>query len=215
MTAQAGSVTSPSSPAIQAERSALRRHALSVRRALPQPYRRYAAEQLAAQFDHYRLIKPKLRIGVYLATPHELDLKQVIARALGRHCTLYVPHIVNDSRRQMRFVQLFSTSRLQRHRLGMPQVSDTPRRHIQAQQLDLVLVPTVAFDAQGHRLGMGAGFYDRHFAYLRHRRWQRPRLIGVAYSVQQVANIPTYAHDISLPCVMTEHGLIDCRQRTP
>ena len=213
MTAQAGSVTS-STLAVQAERLALRRHAFRVRRALPQPYRRSAAEQLAAQFDHYRLLKPKLRIGVYLATPNELDLKSVIARALRRHCTLYVPHIVNFTRRQMCFIPLLTTSRLQRHRLGMPHITGNPRHHIPVQQLDLVLVPTVAFDAQGHRLGMGAGFYDRHFSYLRHRRWQRPRLIGVAYSIQQVAHIPTYVHDINLPHVITEHRLIECQQPT-
>jgi 5-formyltetrahydrofolate cyclo-ligase len=211
MTAQAGSVTSTSSPAIQTERSALRRYALNARRALSTAYRKHAAQQLALQFDRFRLLKPKLRIGLYLATPHEINLNHLITRAQNRHCTLYVPHIVNYSRRQMRFVQLFNTSRLQRHALGMQQISGNPRQHIQVQQLDLVLVPTVAFDAQGHRLGMGAGFYDRHFAYLRYRRWQRPRLIGVAYRTQQVVYIPTYTHDISLPHVMTEHGLMDCQ----
>jgi 5-formyltetrahydrofolate cyclo-ligase len=46
--------------------------------------------------------------------------------------------------------------------------------------LDPVLVPLVGFDPRGHRIGMGAGLYDRHFAFLRHRRtWRRPLLDGV------------------------------------
>lgn len=211
MTAQAGSVTSPSSLAIQAERIQLRRHALSARRAVSATDKKTAARQLSALFDRYRLLKPQLRIGLYLAMPSELDLSHVITRAQRRHCQLYVPHIVNNTRRQMRFVKLLSTARLQRHRLGMPQLNSYNRQHIQTPQLDLVLVPTVAFDTQGHRLGMGAGFYDRHFAYLNHRRWQRPRLIGIAYSAQQATYIPTFAHDISLPRVLTERGMIYCR----
>jgi 5-formyltetrahydrofolate cyclo-ligase len=133
----------------------------------------------------------------------------LIERARARHCQLYVPHIVNARRRQMQFVLLPPDAPLQRHRWGMPQLRQ-PGRVISIRQLDLVLAPTVAFDAGGHRLGMGAGFYDRHLACLHQHRWRRPRLIGVALALQQVAQVPVLAHDVPLPWVMTERGLLRC-----
>jgi 5-formyltetrahydrofolate cyclo-ligase len=74
--------------------------------------------------------------------------------------------------------------------------------------LDLVLVPLVGFDARGNRLGMGGGFYDRHFAFLRNRRaWRRPLLIGIAFDVQRVPRLSDAAHDVPLWGIVTERGI--------
>lgn len=74
--------------------------------------------------------------------------------------------------------------------------------------LDLVLVPLVGFDSRGQRLGMGAGFYDRHFAFLRHRMtWRRPLLVGLAFDVQRVDRLAEAAHDVPLWGVVTERGI--------
>ena len=214
MTAQAGSASSLSDTSLKAERSALRQQLRQQRRSISRQTQQVAARQLAIQFDRCYLLKPQLRIAVYLAMPDELDLHAFIARAMARHCHLYVPHILNKVQRQMRFVPLLRNSRLSRHSWGMQQLQHAPRKVIGLRQLDMVLVPTVGFDIHGNRLGMGAGFYDRHLACLRHSRWQRPRLIGVAYASQQVERIPALPHDITLPRVMTEQGLIHCHQQS-
>jgi 5-formyltetrahydrofolate cyclo-ligase len=74
--------------------------------------------------------------------------------------------------------------------------------------LDLVLVPLVGFDPRGHRLGMGAGLYDRHFAFLRHRRtWRRPLLVGVAFEAQKVERLTEAEYDVQLDGVVTECGV--------
>jgi 5-formyltetrahydrofolate cyclo-ligase len=74
--------------------------------------------------------------------------------------------------------------------------------------LDLVLVPLVGFDPRGHRLGMGAGLYDRHFAFLRHRHaWRRPLLVGVAFDAQKVERLADSEHDVQLHGVVTERGV--------
>ena len=60
-------------------------------------------------------------------------------------------------------------------------------RKIDARELDLVLTPLVAFDDRGVRIGVGRGYYDRCFRFLRHRsHWRRPKLLGVAYELQRV-----------------------------
>jgi 5-formyltetrahydrofolate cyclo-ligase len=62
------------------------------------------------------------------------------------------------------------------------------------------------------RLGMGGGFYDRTFAFRNtHTRWRRPRLVGLAYSFQQLPMIASAAHDVRLDAVVTEKGVVRCR----
>ncbi len=100
-------------------------------------------------------------------------------------------------------------SRRRINRLGIeePQGSRTlsPRR------LDVVFLPLVGFDAHGVRLGAGGGYYDRAFAFRRWRHvWHAPRLIGIAYSFQQVDRITPAAHDVLLDAVVTEKGMLRC-----
>ena len=85
---------------------------------------------------------------------------------------------------------------------------DAGERPIDARWLDLVLMPLVGFDARGNRLGMGAGFYDRQFAFLRHRRaWRRPLLLGVAFEAQRIARLAEAPHDVPLWGVVTERAV--------
>jgi 5-formyltetrahydrofolate cyclo-ligase len=65
----------------------------------------------------------------------------------------------------------------------------------------LLLVPLLAFDRRGHRLGYGGGFYDRTIAAL------RVPTIGIAYAGQEVASLPEEAHDRTLDMILTEQGI--------
>lgn len=71
---------------------------------------------------------------------------------------------------------------------------------------DLMLVPLAAFDARGHRVGYGAGYYDRAIARLR-AAGRSPRLIGIAFDLQEVDRVPDEPHDVALDAVLTESGL--------
>ena len=69
-----------------------------------------------------------------------------------------------------------------------------------------MLVPLAAYDRSGHRIGYGAGHYDRAISNL-HNQGKDPRLIGVAFSTQQVDAVPFQPHDVALSAVLTERGL--------
>ncbi|MBN9147875.1 MULTISPECIES: 5-formyltetrahydrofolate cyclo-ligase [unclassified Nitrobacter] len=70
---------------------------------------------------------------------------------------------------------------------------------------DIVLVPLAAFDRAGHRIGYGAGYYDRTLAQLRD---SRPVIaIGLAFAVQEIPQVPALSHDVRLDYVLTEAGL--------
>ncbi|WP_117191811.1 5-formyltetrahydrofolate cyclo-ligase [Rhizobium terrae] len=70
---------------------------------------------------------------------------------------------------------------------------------------DVMLVPLSAFDAAGHRIGYGGGYYDRAIHRL-HEKGLKPKLIGIAFDCQEVASVPAEPHDIRLDAVLTESG---------
>jgi 5-formyltetrahydrofolate cyclo-ligase len=73
-------------------------------------------------------------------------------------------------------------------------------------QPTLMLVPLAAFDRRGHRIGYGAGYYDRAIAKL-NAGPRPPRLIGIAFDCQEVECVPDEPHDILIPDFLTESGL--------
>ena len=74
---------------------------------------------------------------------------------------------------------------------------------------DIVIVPLLAFDRAGRRLGYGAGYYDMTITGLRARK---PVIaVGIAFAAQEIPCVPTTARDAALDLVLTEHEVIDCR----
>ena len=105
----------------------------------------------------------------------------------------------------MRFAPLKSSRGMRSNSFGIREPRH--RSRIPTRQLDVVLVSLVGFDPNGNRLGMGGGFYDRHFSFLKSRtRYLRPRLIGVAYAMQEVAQIPHDPWDVPMWGIVTERG---------
>jgi 5-formyltetrahydrofolate cyclo-ligase len=74
---------------------------------------------------------------------------------------------------------------------------------------DILLVPLLAFDRRGYRLGYGAGYYDMTIAALRAKK--EIAAVGIAYAAQEVAQVPTTPRDARLDLVLTEREVIDCR----
>ena len=76
-------------------------------------------------------------------------------------------------------------------------------------QLDVVLLPLVAFDRTGHRRGMGGGYYDRRLASRKNRGIRRPLRVGLAFDCQMAAQLPAQAWDVPLHAVVTESGWVN------
>jgi 5-formyltetrahydrofolate cyclo-ligase len=104
------------------------------------------------------------------------------------------------------FRQWSPGSEMRPNRYGIAEPMGT--LEVPLQEIDLVLIPMVAWDARGGRLGMGASFYDRLFEPLADQR--RPYRLGVAYQMQQVERIPLDPWDIRLHGVLTEQGIFTC-----
>lgn len=208
--AHAATLTPPLPPGHSAAeaRKALRKMLRAKRRAATPEVRAKAARQVARTVDRVFRLRPGLRVAIYASFPEELDSAPLIRLARKRGCRIFLPRI--DTRTiSMKFVEATVGAHETVNHLGIVEPKGT--KPIAARWLDLVLLPLVGFDARGMRLGMGGGYYDRTFAYKRrHSAWRRPRLVGVAYSFQQVPSIGREWHDVPLDAVVTELGVIRC-----
>lgn len=206
MTAQAGSASSPSSQLL--DRQQLRRQMRQRRRQLSSIERADAHRQFARILSDSSLLRPGRRVAVYFAYGHEADLKDVIDLARRRRCLLYLPVITHFRHSRMRFVRYHADSVMRVNRYGIAEPDPRHAETIPVRRLDLVLLPLVAVDDCGWRLGSGAGFYDRSLHHLREgRRWRRPKLIGVSYECQRVARLQPDRWDVPLDRLLTERGL--------
>jgi 5-formyltetrahydrofolate cyclo-ligase len=90
------------------------------------------------------------------------------------------------------------------NRYGIPEPAATSAIALPA--LSVIFVPVVGFDATGHRIGMGAGYYDRLLAALGSPTRRQPLVVGLAYESSRVAALAMQAHDVPLDVVVTERG---------
>lgn len=186
-------------------RAAVRRRLKRQRHALTLIDRTRRAARIAAALRHARALKRGQRIALYSPIGGEVPLDEVALWARRRGCELYLPRIVHWTQRRMRFVRWCEGTVLRRHRFGMSE--PVAGAVISMRALDVVLLPALAIDRHGIRLGMGAGFYDRCFAHRRRTQWRRPRLIAVVYDFQRVADLPSHEHDVPVDAVVSESGL--------
>jgi 5-formyltetrahydrofolate cyclo-ligase len=188
------------------ERDEIRRAMRGRRRALTHRDLDQRARVIASHLLRSRLFRSARSIAAYVPVRGEADPSPVVehALALGKH--VYLP--VLSRRGDLCFAPLNTDTPLRRNRFGIPEPAVHSRLLARPRDLDLVLAPLVAFDRSGTRLGMGGGYYDRSFAYLRHRlHWRRPRLIGYAYGFQEVQALERAEWDVPLSGVVTELGL--------
>ena len=123
-----------------------------------------------------------------------------MAAARRQRKKLYVPVVRGMT---MTFAELAADAKLAANVFGILEPKLGAKTDLR--KLDLVLTPLVAFDDHGVRIGVGRGYYDRAFRFLRHRSiWRRPKLLGVAYELQLVAPLVPSNWDVPLFGVVTE-----------
>jgi 5-formyltetrahydrofolate cyclo-ligase len=184
----------------------LRRRYRSARIELPIHTRHQAERQALRHALHAGLLLKGRRWGVYLPFGSEFDVLGLANQLLWMRKQVFVPILPHRPAKPLRFVRLQKEQRLMRNRHNISEPFSW--RRIGARQLDFLLLPLVAYDARGVRLGMGGGYYDATLAYLKTRiHWRKPRLIGVAYTCQQAPELPAEDWDVRLDGVLTESGL--------
>jgi 5-formyltetrahydrofolate cyclo-ligase len=181
----------------------LRQRVRTARRALA-PDERAAADR--AIVGHVRRL-PQFgcaeHVAMFLAFDGEPSLGALVPEATRRGKQIYAPVLTSSG---MHFAELNASAKLGTNFFGI--LEPSLGAAIDARELDLVLTPLVAFDERGTRVGVGRGYYDRCFRFLRGRQhWCRPKLLGVAYELQRVPHLTDRDWDVPLWGVVTEAGV--------
>ncbi len=185
----------------------LRRHYRQLRQSLDAETQQEHAVALQQRLERLlRFARPK-QIAAYLACKGEISLDPWLQNP-GRHRP-WLPLLHEVTEPKLRFGPIHGTRRWKLNRYGIIEPDLDWGMTRDARELDWVLVPLLAFDRRGNRLGMGGGFYDRSLAFRRSRRhWVRPRLIGVAHALQEHPSLPHQPWDVPLDAILTERELI-------
>ena len=130
----------------------------------------------------------------------EIDPRPLMYALQGKGARLCLPAILDRS--TMVFRELVRGDKL----VGMGFGTAGPADHNAVVDPSIILVPLAAFDARGHRIGYGAGYYDRAITEQK-ARGQAPRLTGLAFDCQEVPLVPDEPHDVVISAVLTESGL--------
>ncbi|MCK5091880.1 MAG: 5-formyltetrahydrofolate cyclo-ligase [Gammaproteobacteria bacterium] len=190
------------------DRSALRTHLRKTRRELSPVEQADHAEALATHISTHRLFFNSHRIACYFPVDGEIDPYPLLYRAIDMGKSVYLPVLVPFGSNRLWFAPYQLNCKMALNRYGIPEPQVPKSKLLDPRSLDLVLAPLVGFDKNCNRLGMGGGYYDRTFAFLRNRHsWIKPRLLGIAYDLQKTGQLPQEKWDVPLYGVATESGV--------
>ena len=184
-------------------KAALRREAMARRDALPPDARQAAAEAIAAR-PFPLAIAPGVIVSGFMPLKSEINPLPLMRKLAGQGARLALPVVAGRGKPLMMREWVF----------GEPLVAGVwgirePKPEAAEVEPDILLVPLLAFDRAGHRIGYGAGYYDLTLAQLRARK---PIIaVGLAFAAQEVPAVPATLRDARLDLVLTERAVLDLR----
>ncbi len=141
-------------------------------------------------------------VALYLPVDNEVDTSSLISHLDSLNKTICLPVVLPEHR--LEFCRFRAGDSLQSGSFGI--LEPSIREWLDITKIDLFLMPLVGFDANGTRLGYGGGYYDRALSFLS-KKEVKPVLVGLAFGFQEVALLPSAAHDVPLHYIVTENGV--------
>jgi 5-formyltetrahydrofolate cyclo-ligase len=188
---------------LRAEKKALRSKIIADRRKLTDNYRQRASNRMMTVFCALPDFKEPRKVLCYASMADEVQIRPLMEKWLSLGVTVALPHITGKG--QMEAVSFTDFDSLVEGEYGILTPDLEKGEIIPPDELDLIIVPGIAYDTRGERLGMGGGFYDAYLA-----RATKAKRIALAFSCQLVAKIPMEAHDVLVHKIITEQGIYNC-----
>jgi 5-formyltetrahydrofolate cyclo-ligase len=181
----------------------LRTAALAARDALSAPQRIAAAAAVAERAPPFEIL-PGMVVSGYAPIRSEIDPMPLMLKLAAQGAGLALPTVTARGQ-SLAFRAWSPRDKMVLGQLGILEPSPAAAEVIP----DVMLVPLAAFDRLGHRIGYGAGHYDRSLAHL--RKSKAITAIGIAFAAQEIEAVPALSHDVPLDYVLTETRTFDFR----
>lgn len=140
------------------------------------------------------------RVALYAPLMNEVDTLVLFSAARQSGKRVYYPLVCGD---QLTFHEITAVEQLARGSFGILEPCPVGTT-VERPELDFMVVPGVAFDLKGHRIGFGKGYYDRYLADLK----RLPTLVGLCHDFQLCAAVPAEGHDIRMHYLVTESRMV-------
>ena len=190
---------------VAAEKARVRERVRALRRAIPAERRQSDAAALAEALIGMDELADVRLVSGYGATPEEIDPEPALARLRARGVRVAYPRVAGSV---LEMCEVNDAAELEGGCFGIREpCADAPP--VNTNDLDAVLVPAVAFDRRGYRVGYGGGFYDRLLATLP----ERVLRVGLAFDEQLADELPTDSHDQPVDLIVTPSTIINVRPR--
>lgn len=176
----------------------LRKYALGLRRGMSHEARVQESRKLADKLFQTKLYKDSCTVFCYVSVEDEVHTELILSKVLSDEKKLCVPYILDSGSGLMAAAELKSLDMLSPGIFDIPSVKAEDFRQVEPKDIDLIIVPGVAFDLAGHRIGMGGGYYDRFL----HQADSTSRM-AVAYQCQVFDSLPVEQHDMSVDYLVT------------
>lgn len=181
-----------------ADRAVLRRQAIAARQALSEEVHRQHSVAIESHLESLLLSRAPATLGFCWPVRAEFDCRTLATRLLERGWRFSLPAVVQEGQ-PLAFYRWQPGDAMAQDLFGIPVPAEP-----QALAPDIVLIPLVAFDGRGYRLGYGGGYFDRTLA----AQVPRPLAIGVGFEIARVATVFPEAHDIPMDAIVTEAGVM-------
>lgn len=183
----------------------LRQQIRDARAAVPKRYAQQASYKFSEHFASLEPYQAASKVAGYLPFEGEADPMPLMDRAIQEGKQVFVPIIVGKSK-PLKFAAWTRESTTKQNSFGIAEPDVAPENLIDANELDFVITPLVAFDEKCNRIGVGGGFYDRSFAFLNEANPadRKTKLVGIAYELQLVDKIKPEPWDVQMDAVVTE-----------
>ncbi len=177
---------------------------LTLRNSMPAAELDYMSAEIAARLLKVPAVTNARTISIYLDTGSEVRTREIVDWALANGKRVIVP-ITDRVNKKLIFSELMSPNReLEKGAFAILEPKPEFRRRVLLEEADVVLLPGVAWDRRGYRIGYGAGYYDRSINSLQ----KNMARIGLAYEFQLVPSIPTTRYDRRVEEIVTERQVI-------
>lgn len=190
------------------DKTSIRQQMRQTRRNLTPEDQLQASIGLLEQFRLSPFLQSSMSVGAYLANDGEIDPSLLVEMLQSQQKRVALPCIDIERQNSLKFAPYQASTQLVTNQFGIKEPQNGP--WISPTELDLVLLPLVAFDLKGNRLGMGGGFYDRAFSFKQPSTgFLAPRLVGLAHECQQVTALRAESWDIPLDGILTNKRYIE------
>ncbi len=179
-----------------------RQRVLQQRRAFSATEKTPAEQRMLKFLQSWEVFRQAKTIHIFISKTDEPDTSPIIESAWESGKTVAVPCVIPESF-ELFHSQLKSFEDLSSGALGVLEPSPEGRIAMNPESFDLVIIPGVAFDRQGGRLGYGKGYYDRFLEQTAAFR------LALAFNFQVLEKVPTEKHDVPMNGILTESGIIE------